>query len=155
MSCLNLLKIARVASHLKGQWTVQFLNNAFWAITVCSTTINNNFTKESYPVWVDVLVLCVLKDIFHSQKGKKCVQKDIFCSHKEIIWVPKDSIHHMALMKLLVFLSCCTDHLTIKCGNNPFGSAENLCKARVKPKTALGKNTWNVNWEPYLAAGAK
>ena len=155
MSCLNLLKIAQVASYLKGQWTGQFLNNAFWAITVCSTTINKNFAKESYPVWVDVLVLCVSKDIFRSQKGKKCVQKDIFCSCKEIIWVPKDSIDHMALMKLLVFVSCCTDHLTIKCGNTPFGSTENLCKAWVKPKTAFGKNTWNVNWELYLAAGAK
>ena len=25
---------------------------------------------------------------------------------------------------------------------------------RVKPKTALGKNNWNVNWELYLVAGA-
>ena len=70
-----------------------------------------NFSKESYPIGVNVLnvydvrlfanvdglddfvflkylkgileLLCVSKDIFRSQKGKKYVSKDIFCSRKE------------------------------------------------------------------------
>ena len=33
--------------------------------------------------------------------------------------MPKDSSQQTALTKLLVFLNCCTDHLTITCGKQP------------------------------------
>ena len=55
-----------------------------------------------------MLLLYVSKDIFRSQKGKKCVQKDIFCFCKEIIWP------HGADEAVGVPEYCCTDHSTIK-----------------------------------------
>ena len=47
------------------------------------------------------------------------------------------------------------DHMWTHVPNNHFGSAKNLRKAWVKPKTALGENTLKVDWELYLAAGGK
>ena len=61
----------------------------------------------------------VSQKTFFVPKGKKVCLEGHFLFPKEIIWVPKDGIHHMALTKLLVFLNCCTDHSTIKCGKKP------------------------------------
>ena len=54
--------------------------------------------------------------------------------------MPKDSIHHTALTKPLVFLNCCTDHSTIKCDKKThFGRAENPPKSLSEAENRFGK----------------